>query len=997
MNVIIVDDSKFSVMFLKNTMVKLGFNVVGEASNGRDAIELTKKEQPDLVLLDITMPDMDGLTALPKIKENSPNTKVIMCSAMGEKDFGIEAMNRGAIGFVTKPFDANQIKDTFEKLNIIPVEKPIEKQPQVIVQNNEELVKDNAKQVSQENIKQPQPKRQEIEITPQEYYDKAVAHEKLRNMDEAIGCLNRAIMADSNFIIAYYKKAEILTGLGKNKEVLETYNNIININSNDIEAYYAKAKILGKLGNKKEQDECLKKCLDISPEFGDKHIDDFINLYYERAINAKSKKDYKEAIRCFDKLLNNNIKNPKIYFGIASSLYSINDFSRAVVNFDKGYEIGREYIGEYAQEYSDACYNIGVQLKAEGKDSEAQKYFDRAMEINPDNVKVIIDRARTLYHTGNYEKALECFREVIKLDSKNIEVMKNIFICLCKLEKLQEAKDYILLIKNIESAENDKISPDTHYNLSLILYMLGEYEAALQEINGCLSVDVKNQQAYNNKGLILCALGKYEEAIANFDNAIEMEKVNSFAYFNKGIALKEICNYFEAIKCFESAINIDNNHYLAHYYKGIELKELGKVEDALSSFDKAINIDKDFILPYYGKGCIYKESSEFEKAIKCFNKVIEGMPEFYIAYYNKGECLRSLDKQNEAMECYDKVIELNCKFADAYYAKGCVFDALRDHEEAKKYYSKSKSLSKNTQKYDKEIERRNVVENKSLLDKIIEFVNSLFSKGKVEEPIKVLEKENNENLDVQDYSLRVGNVIYYNNKHDKDKLYTIDIDSKNRMKICDDSVSYINVNNGWIYYCNNNDGNKIYRIYKDGKQRGSLSIDRAAFLKVKGNWIYYRNDLIDGNLYKMDINASSRSKLCETKVSYIEVFDDWICYCNELDNNKIYRIKTDGTQDSKISEDSAQDITYSDGWLYYSNVSDGYKIYKIKGNGTQRTKVNEDNSEHFTIIGEWIYYKNSLDGNRRYRIKTDGTNKMKLNDSELFGFSILGNYYSYKE
>ena len=86
-----------------------GYTVVGEASNGREAIEAAKKYQPDIMTLDITMPEMDGIVAVPEILKASPNTRIIMVSAMGQQSMVIEAIKMGAKDFVIKPFEKSRV------------------------------------------------------------------------------------------------------------------------------------------------------------------------------------------------------------------------------------------------------------------------------------------------------------------------------------------------------------------------------------------------------------------------------------------------------------------------------------------------------------------------------------------------------------------------------------------------------------------------------------------------------------------------------------------------------------------------------------------------------------------------------------------------------------------------------------------------------------------------------------------------------------------------
>jgi two-component system chemotaxis response regulator CheY len=113
--VLIVDDAAFMRMMVKDILTKNGFQVVGEASDGAQAIEKYKELTPDLVTMDITMPEMDGITALKEIKKLDPNAKVIMCSAMGQQAMVIDAIQAGAKDFVVKPFQADRVIEAIKK------------------------------------------------------------------------------------------------------------------------------------------------------------------------------------------------------------------------------------------------------------------------------------------------------------------------------------------------------------------------------------------------------------------------------------------------------------------------------------------------------------------------------------------------------------------------------------------------------------------------------------------------------------------------------------------------------------------------------------------------------------------------------------------------------------------------------------------------------------------------------------------------------------------
>lgn len=103
-------------MMIKDILVKNGFEVVGEAQDGVEAVEKYAELKPDLVTLDITMPEKDGLTALKEILSSDSDAKVIMCSAMGQQSMVIDAIQAGAKDFIVKPFQADRVLEAINKV-----------------------------------------------------------------------------------------------------------------------------------------------------------------------------------------------------------------------------------------------------------------------------------------------------------------------------------------------------------------------------------------------------------------------------------------------------------------------------------------------------------------------------------------------------------------------------------------------------------------------------------------------------------------------------------------------------------------------------------------------------------------------------------------------------------------------------------------------------------------------------------------------------------------
>ena len=114
--VLIVDDAAFMRISIKSMLTKNGYEVIGEAENGRVGVEKYLELSPDIVTMDITMPEMNGLDALKEIMKSDPNAKVIMVSAMGQEAMVRDAIISGAKGFIVKPFKEDGIISAIRKL-----------------------------------------------------------------------------------------------------------------------------------------------------------------------------------------------------------------------------------------------------------------------------------------------------------------------------------------------------------------------------------------------------------------------------------------------------------------------------------------------------------------------------------------------------------------------------------------------------------------------------------------------------------------------------------------------------------------------------------------------------------------------------------------------------------------------------------------------------------------------------------------------------------------
>ncbi|MBS3781223.1 MAG: response regulator [Candidatus Thermoplasmatota archaeon] len=113
-SVLIVDDTNFMRKMLRDLLSE-HYDVVGEAENGKECLEKVKEDNPDLITLDVIMPEMDGLEALSKLKERDEDQKVIMVTSVGQHEKITEAMKKGAEGYIIKPFDEEKVLEEIEK------------------------------------------------------------------------------------------------------------------------------------------------------------------------------------------------------------------------------------------------------------------------------------------------------------------------------------------------------------------------------------------------------------------------------------------------------------------------------------------------------------------------------------------------------------------------------------------------------------------------------------------------------------------------------------------------------------------------------------------------------------------------------------------------------------------------------------------------------------------------------------------------------------------
>ena len=114
--ILVVDDAMFMRVMVSQIIETLGHEIVGEAKNGREALEKYQELTPDLVIMDITMPEVDGIEGVRLIRKEYPDARIIICSAMGQQEMVVKAIQAGAKDFIVKPFQPDRVKDAIEKV-----------------------------------------------------------------------------------------------------------------------------------------------------------------------------------------------------------------------------------------------------------------------------------------------------------------------------------------------------------------------------------------------------------------------------------------------------------------------------------------------------------------------------------------------------------------------------------------------------------------------------------------------------------------------------------------------------------------------------------------------------------------------------------------------------------------------------------------------------------------------------------------------------------------
>lgn len=247
--------------------------------------------------------------------------------------------------------------------------------------------------------------------------------------------------------------------------------------------------------------------------------------------------------------------------------------------------------------------------------------------------------------------------------------------------------------------------------------------------------------------------------------------------------------------------------------------------------------------------------------------------------------------------------------------------------------------------------------------------------------------------------------IYYSNPNDGGKLYKVKPDGSKNTKLLDDSVSYINVSDGWVYVGVGTGRNAlgVVRVRLDGTSRQELYIRRYSEgrgfrLSLMGNRLYYmdsassilRSARTDGTASSQIRNLSSGSM-----DSYF-VDGNWIYYSNSARDNKLHKVSVNGDSDSQILNWRVESLNLSGDWIYFISKDDR-RIYKVDKQGHNPVRVVDQPSRYLNVHENYVYYTNDVDRSI-YRIAKDGSGSAeRINDIPSSDINIVYDWIFYRD
>ncbi|WP_234118691.1 DUF5050 domain-containing protein [Clostridium hydrogenum] len=250
------------------------------------------------------------------------------------------------------------------------------------------------------------------------------------------------------------------------------------------------------------------------------------------------------------------------------------------------------------------------------------------------------------------------------------------------------------------------------------------------------------------------------------------------------------------------------------------------------------------------------------------------------------------------------------------------------------------------------------------------------------------EERGNTNSNIIDNGLFAGdgNYIYYNAFSTDHKLYRMNKDGTNKIKLSDDEACNINVYEGYVYYINQGDNSKIYRVKVDGTERIKLNDeDRIHNINITNGFIYYINK--NYMICKTKLDGSCKTNITYDAAQFLNVENGWIYYRNSSDDGKVYKVSINGGQRTKLNDDNVNTLVVQGNFIYYTKLATN-GIFKMDLDGNNNTKVHNEGIS-INVSDKYIYF--SLSSGAIYRMDLDGENIIKLSEGTPMNYiNVIG-------
>ncbi len=240
-----------------------------------------------------------------------------------------------------------------------------------------------------------------------------------------------------------------------------------------------------------------------------------------------------------------------------------------------------------------------------------------------------------------------------------------------------------------------------------------------------------------------------------------------------------------------------------------------------------------------------------------------------------------------------------------------------------------------------------------------------------------------------------GEKIYYSEPMDGDALYSADLDGKNKVKLTDGKIRYLNIVGDYIYFVDLNQQYNICKIKKDGTERGTVMGIMATEVIVLGEQMFFVNWSDGCKIYIANLDGSEAKAINNKMSSNLSLSGAWMYYINQDDETTLYRIRIDGTNEARINDVNTLFVNADREWIYYVNWSDNGKIYRSSNDGFGFEQLNNQRSGYVNVTGEYIYYINWVDNGKLYRMNLDGSDQKKLSDDRGEAVHVFGNWVYY--